>query len=154
MTGAARVAAKLTAGTLALGLAGCGTVAAPRHERGTGVAPSAAPASGEPQMVMVTLSDRGYRTFTVTVSAAQPAMLMVVNRGATEHRLAMTAPLSAVQIVDTAVLTAAPPAADAATGFAMPVAAGDEVDISFLARATGRYPLTADGIQVGTLAVT
>jgi len=114
-------------------------------------APTAASVPADPAMVMVTLSDRGYRPSDIATGVQRPIMLMVVNRGARAHELRASIPLAGLQTEDPAAAT--PPASGGTSGFDVTLGPGQEIDVSFTPTATGRYGLSDGAATVSALVV-
>lgn len=143
-------AAVLAAACILTGCAASGSpvaAAAPSTHAG---ATAAAPV--DPEMVMVTLSDRGYRASDIEVGVGRTLMLMVMNPGTRAHELRTSIPLSGLQTEN----PATPAAADAgaqgsATGFDITVPAGQEIDVTLIPTAAGAYPMRDGSASVGAL---
>jgi hypothetical protein len=129
-------------------ITGCGGTAAAAPAP---AAPTVA-VSGTPDMVMITLDDRGVSRAAQSVPIGSPVMLMVSNQGAATHRLSAQLPLRGLATADaTAPAVAASP--DSSGGFSVSVPAGHEVDVSFNPTARGEYAFEIDGQPAGAFHV-
>ena len=125
-------------------LAGCGgAVAAPV---------STASQSPDPDMVMVNLGDLGFRTSTIAMTAQQPVMLMVVNRGQKPHEFSLNMRVGQLEVATPTQAAGAAPIASS-NDVDIKVAPGQEIDASFVPLTAGSFGLTADHIPAGHVVV-
>ena len=147
----------LTAATVAVGvLAGCGSTQAQVHS--VSVHQAAAPATptsgdAEPNMVMITLADRGYHASDIAVELNQPVMFMLVNRGARPHELHADLPVSSLEVDDPAATGAQAAAVDRPGTLDVTVPAGHEIDVTFVPTQAGRFSLSDGQLAAGALVV-
>jgi len=145
------VAATIAAGAGAILLAGCGPAQAPVRQ--AAVQPAATTvATAEPAMVMITLTDRGYRASDIDVALRQPVMFMIVNRGAHPYELRAAVPVFSLQVDDPAA-TDAQPAAYRPGTLDVTTPAGHEIDVTFVPSQPGRFNLSVGDLPAGAVVV-
>jgi hypothetical protein len=128
-------------------LAGCGSSQAPVQH--TAIRASA---TAEPAMVMITLTDRGYRASDIDVALRQPVMFMIVNRGAHPYELRAAVPVSSLQVDDPAA-TGAQAAAYRPGTLDVTTPAGHEIDVTFVPSQPGRFDLSVGDLPAGAVVV-
>jgi len=112
-----------------------------------------APADAAPAMVMITLTDRGYRATDIDVTLGQPVMFMVVNRGARPHELHAAVPVSSLEVGDPTTSGAAQAADYRAGPLDVTIPAGHEIDITFVPSHAGRFAMSDDQVPAGAIVV-
>ena len=154
-TSHSRSLAAAVSAAAALLLAGCGEAQAPmQHAAVQPAAATAAPASATaaPAMVMITLTDRGYRASDIDVALHQPVMFMIVNRGTHPCELRAAVPVSSLQ-VDDAIATDAQSAAYRPGTLDVTTPAGHEIDVTFVPSQSGRFSLRVGDLPAGAVVV-
>lgn len=152
------IRALLTAALCAVALAGCGSVAA--APASSTAATPALQAANQPNaeqdsdMVMVTLTDVGYRPSTIKMATGQSTMFMVVNRSKRAQEMSATLSITAMSVQNADGSVVSDPPSKQRSGFDLTIPAGSEVDFTVTPTAAGSYPLTVSGVFGGDLSVT
>jgi hypothetical protein len=141
-------AATFTAALTVL-LAGCGGTAGTGGPRPTG---SPVVASGDPDMVMITLGPDGYKASTIEVSKGHQVMFMISNTDTLARKIHSPMPVSAVTVEDPMASYAPPPIAREPSLDAT-VPPGRETDVIFTPSATGDFAISYDSVPMGTVVV-
>lgn len=152
------IRALLTAALCAVALAGCGSVAA--APASSTAATPALQAANQPNaeqdsdMVMVTLTDVGYRPSTIKMAEGQPIMFMLVNRSKRAQEFSAQVPVTDMIVENADGSGFTDPAGKQRAGFDVTIPPGSEVDFTVTPTAAGLFPLTVTGAFGGDLSVT
>lgn len=133
-------------------LPGCGGTVAAAGLPGQSTPVSTSEQSPDPDMVMVNLGDLGFHTSTISMTAQQPVMLMVVNRGQKTHEFGLSMRVARLQVASPAETGEAPLVASS-DDVDIEVAPGQEIDATFVPLTAGSFGLIADKVPAGHVVV-
>lgn len=104
-------------------------------------------------MVMVTLTDVGYRPSTIRMTQGRPTMFMVVNSSTKAQTMSASIPVNGMSVQNADGSGWADPPSKTRSGFDVTIPPQTEVDFAVTPTATGSYPLTVTGAFGGDLSV-